>query len=112
MSILLFIILPIGWALTGKLVGTAVAAAFLYSVRGKDLGRTIGRWCVPLLPTLYLALIIVGADGSAGRGFSLFGSAEIFEMACAFPIYAVPVLAALSGAIYVARDLTIGHKPR
>ena len=109
MTILIFLVIPLGFALVGKLLGLATAASFFYSEPGKRLGRTLSRWCVPILPAVDLALLLCGGDGDAGRGMTLFGSAELFGLLCDIPLYGIPILGVYAGVIYVIRDLTLGH---
>jgi hypothetical protein len=112
MSVLLVVIIPLAWALTGKLLGLAVAASYFYSARGTRAGRTISRWCVPVFPIIYLVLIFLGGSGTAGTGVRLFGSEELFGLTAGIPIYTLIPLALYAGALYVARDLTLGHEPQ
>jgi hypothetical protein len=112
MSLLLFIILPALCGLLGKLLGLAVAATTFFTPAGKDLGRAISGWCVPLLPVVILVLMAAGARGNAAHGFSLFGSLWLFEVVCLVVFYAVPVLGVYVGLLYVTRDLTLGQRTR
>ena len=111
MSILIFLVGPIAWALTGVLLGTAVAASCFYNERGRRLGREVSRWSWPTLPLAYLAVVITGLGGNAGSGRALFGSEVLADLLAAATFYTLPVLAAFAGAIYVVRDLTLGHTP-
>lgn len=112
MAIFLFIVLPVCCALLGKLVGLAVAASTFFSDNGKQLGKSISHWCVPLFPIVFLVAMAAGARGNAGFGFALFGSQTLFELACVIPFWGVPVFAVYVGALYVIRDLTLGHGAR
>jgi hypothetical protein len=109
MSVLLFVVIPMAWALTGKLLGMAVTTSCFYSARGKRAGLAVGRWCVAVFPIVYLALLLVGAGGDAGHGFHLFGSEELLGLIPGIPIYALPVLSIYVGGLYMVRDLTLGH---
>ena len=110
MSLIIFVALPLLWALTGKLLGLAVTASCFYSASGKRAGQKISRWCVPICPSLFLALMVVGDDGNAGHGMHVFGSAEFFDLLCVIPLYVVPVLGVYVVSLYVIRDLTLGHE--
>jgi hypothetical protein len=112
MSLILWIFLPICCAVTGKLLGGAISASYFFREPGRRLGRIIGSWCAPVFPMIYLIAMYVGASGNAGRGFRLFGSELLFDLACAVPFYAIPILGAYVGAIYVIRDLTMGHREK
>jgi hypothetical protein len=109
MSIFLFILLPLCWATLGKALGWALAAAFFYGAAGRRLGRHLSRWGTPILPCLYLVAILTGIDGDAGHGFTLFGSTTLLGLAAAVPFYGVIALSLFAGAVYVLRDLTVGH---
>ena len=109
MSILIFIGIPICWAILGKVLGLALSAAFFYSDAGKRLGQRVSRWCVPIFPCVMLIALFAGIDGNAGRGVTLFGSDTLFDLACIIPIYAIPILLVPAALIYVVRDLTLGH---
>jgi hypothetical protein len=109
-SLFLFVVLPLAFAAVGKLLGCAVAASFFYSARGKRLGGAVGRWSMLGLPLAYLAVMMVGAGGNAGHGMTLLGSDTLFEVVCGAPYYAIPLLAAFAGAMYVLRDLTVGQE--
>lgn len=110
MTILLFIVMPLGWALVGKLTGLALAASLFYSERGRRLGRVVGGLCMVILPSLWIAALLIGAAGNAGHGITLFGSAALIEEVMVMGWYGIPILGAYAGAIYVVRDLTIGHE--
>src|SRR5262249_50444509 len=112
MSIFLLVVLPIGWALLGKVLGLALSAALFFNAAGNRLGRRVSRWCVPVLPGVFLVMIVWGTSGDAGHGFTLFGSATLFGLACAIPFYGVISLTIFAGTLYVIRDLTLGHLAR
>jgi hypothetical protein len=112
MSLFLYVIIPLGYALTGQLVGTAAAASWFYTDAGKRRGKVISRWCAWLFPVVFVILIAAGAAGNAGREFTLFGSAAFFDTACGIPLYAVPILAAYAGLLYVIRDLMWGDEAK
>jgi hypothetical protein len=109
MSLILFVVLPAALFLMGKLAGLAVAAGGFYSVCGKRLGETVGRWTSLALPAAYLAAMLLGAEGDAGHGVTLFGSADLLDAIGAVVYYGMPALALFAGAVYVVRDLTLGH---
>jgi hypothetical protein len=111
MSVILYIGLPLCWALVGKLLGLAVAASCFFSDRGRRAGQSVGRWCVPIFPLVFIALLTAGGSGNAGHGFQIFGSTELFDLLCGIPIYAIPALGLYTGGLYVVRDLTFGHNP-
>jgi hypothetical protein len=109
MSVILYVGLPLCWALAGKLLGLALAASCFFSDRGRRAGRTVSRWCVAVFPLVFVALLTTGVSGNAGAGFQIFGSGELFDLLCGIPIYAIGALGLYAGGLYVARDLTIGH---
>jgi len=109
MSILVLIIVPVCWALAGKLAGLTIAASCFFSVNGKRAGKQVGGWLSLVLPTGYLLAAATGLSGNAGYGFTLFGSERLFDLACGIPVYAVPVLGVFAAAVYIVRDLTLGH---
>ena len=106
MALFLYVLLPLGWALTGRLAGLAVSLS-APGERGKRLGRALGWWCAALLPALHLLLLVVGAGGNAGHGVRLFGSEELLALLC-LPMYLVPALGLYAGAACVVRDLLRG----
>jgi len=112
MSLILFVVLPLCCLLSGKLLGLAVAASTFFSETGKDVGRTVSRWAMPLLPMIFVLAMVLGARGNAGHGFTLFGSQALFGMVCTVVFYSVPVLGLYVGVLYVLRDLTLGHRAR
>lgn len=112
MSLILFIVLPAFCVLAGKLTGLAVTASLFFSESGKQLGKAVGRWCMPVYPIILLLLMVAGARGNAGHGFTLFGSQEFFDWLCAASFCSVPVLGVYVGLLYVVRDLTAGRRAR
>ena len=106
MALFLYVFLPLGWALTGRLLGSAVSLS-VPTTAGKRLGGVLGRWCAVLLPALDGLLFVLGASGNAGHGVRLFGSEELFGL-LALPVYLVPALALYAGAAYVVGDLLRG----
>ncbi|MBI3409038.1 MAG: hypothetical protein HY040_11880 [Planctomycetes bacterium] len=109
MAFFLYIFLPLSWALFGKALGWAIAAACFYSAGAKRLGRRVGNCCALAFPGIFLVLLISGGEGNAGRGFTLFGDAALLEVLCAIPLNCVVGLLVFAGIVYVIRDLTIGH---
>jgi hypothetical protein len=109
MALFLYVFLPLGWALTGLLLGAAVSLT-LGTEDGKHWGKKVGRWAMGVLPVLYLVLFSVGGGGSAGNGITLFGSTQLFEYLC-LPWYIVPSFALYVGIVYVIRDLRQGSRP-
>jgi hypothetical protein len=100
----LFIVIPIGWAINGRLLGPVVS--FLIPTRGgRRAGALVGRHGTWLLPVVYLALLITGGSGNAGWGFLLFGSEELFELIC-MPWHAVPFLGGIALVGFVYQSLT------
>ncbi|MBM4068417.1 MAG: hypothetical protein FJ271_05665 [Planctomycetes bacterium] len=109
MAVVVFVVVPLGWFVTGWLIGRSVAASLFFCERGLRLGKSSGRWCMLTLPVAYLVLLFSGGSGNAGHGLALFGSPTFFELASVVPFYAVPILAVYSALLYVVRDLTLGH---
>lgn len=109
MTLFIFILIPLAWAFTGWLLGCAVSASCFFSERGRRWGKLTTRTCLPLLPVLYLALVIIGGRGDAAHGVTIFGSELVAGIVLGIPFYAIPALAIYAGAIYVVRDLTLGH---
>lgn len=109
MPLFLFVLIPITWAITGKLLGVALSAAFFFRVNGKRRGRRLGFWAAIMLPTCYLTIVWLGLGGNAGSGMTLFGSQPLLDLACNIPLFAIVVLGLFAGGIYVVRDLTTGH---
>jgi hypothetical protein len=103
MALFLFILLPLGWALTGRLAGLSFSLSSP-SEAGQRLGSQLGRWCMVLLPVVHLVLLFLGLSGNAGHGVRVFGSKELAEALC-LPIYLVPVLAGYVLVAFVVRDL-------
>jgi hypothetical protein len=110
MALIIFVFLPAAWALTGYLLGRAVAVS-VPSERSTRLGDALSRWGGWFLPLLYLLVFHVGGSGDAAHGARLFGSEEWFAPLC-FPWYAVPTLAVYLGAACVLRDLVRGLRAR
>lgn len=110
MSIILFIVMPLGFLLVGKLFGLAVAASCFYSESGKCLGKTVSRWCMPIFPMVYLLLLVFGGEGDAGHGITIFGSATAFDAFAGILTFAIPIMGIYAGATYVIRDLMVGHE--
>src|SRR5262245_39890435 len=106
MVIWLYVIMPAGWAVAGKLLGVAVALT-APSAGGVRAGRVLGRWCLWLLPALSRLLFALGGSGDAGHGVRLFGSEDLFALLC-LPVYAVPALGVYALGAYVVRDLLRG----
>jgi hypothetical protein len=104
MALFLYVLLPAAWAITGRLLGGAVALT-VATEGGRRAGRAVGRHTVWLFPGLCLALLLAGASGNAGRGVRLFGSEELMGVLC-LPVYAIPVLGGYALLAYVIRDLT------
>jgi hypothetical protein len=102
MSLIVFVLVPLGWWVTGHLLGRVVALASP-GESGKRLGDGLTRWGRWVLPNLYLFLVIVGVRG-AGSGLRLFGSEWAFAVLC-LPCYLVPILALCWLAIHVVRDV-------
>jgi hypothetical protein len=110
MTLVLFLFVPAGWALTGYLLGRVVAVS-VPTERGTRLGGALSRWGGWLLPVLYLLVFLVGGSGDAAHGARLFGSEEWFAPLC-LPWFAVPALAAYLGAACVLRDVIRGLRAR
>lgn len=110
MGLLLFVLLPLGWAITGRLLGTVVSLT-VATEGGRRVGGVLGRHCAWLLPLLYFAVFLAGASGNAGDGVRLFGSEQLFGLLC-LPMYSVPVLAAYAIGVHVIRDLFQGFSSR
>lgn len=111
MALFLFILVPIGWALFGKLAGAALTAAYFFSPAGRRRGAAVSRIAVWLLPFVYLVAVATGGHGSAASGFRLFGNEGLLALACGIPLYGVIPLAVFWAAMWVLRDLTFGHAP-
>jgi hypothetical protein len=109
MSIVLYVLVPIGWALLGKVLGWAISATCFFSARGNRIGQSVSRWCVPIFPVVIFVTLLAGAGGDAGHGITLFDSAALLSLVCLIPFYGVPALALAAGVVYVIRDLTLGH---
>jgi hypothetical protein len=103
MALFLFILLPLGWALTGRLAGLAFSLS-APSEAGQRLGARLGRWCMVLLPVVHLLLLFLGLSGNAGHGVHVFGSELLAEVLC-LPVYLVPVFAGYVLVAFVVRDL-------
>jgi hypothetical protein len=110
MALLFFILLPLGWALTGWLAGVAVSLS-APTEAGSRFGARLGRCCTFLLPSVHVLLFLVGVSGNAGHGVRLFGSEELVALAC-LPIYLVPALGVYDVVVYVIRDLTRQYSKR
>jgi hypothetical protein len=110
MALFLYVLLPLAWALTGRLLGSAVSLS-APGPAGQRLGGSLGRCCAVLLPALYGLLLVLGVRGDAGHGVRLFGSEELFGL-LALPVYLVPALALYAGGAYVVRDLLGGLRSR
>jgi hypothetical protein len=90
MALLIFVVVPLAWAVTGWLLKPVVTLT-VPTETGRRLGVVFGRWCPCVFPALYLVLLFLGGSGDAGHGPFLFGSQELFGVLCA-SFYAVPVL--------------------
>ena len=110
MTIILFIFVPLAFILLGKLCGLTVAASTFYSESGKRIGKTVSRWCMAVFPCIYVFLLVLGGEGNAGHGFTIFGSEAAFEILGGILYFAIPIMGAYVGVIYVIRDLTLGHE--
>jgi hypothetical protein len=106
MALTIFIFLPLGWFLTGRLLGWAISLT-VPAERGERFGFRFGWWFALVSPVLYWALLGLGASGNAGHGVRLFGSEEAFGLLC-LPLYLVPGLCLVGGMLYVIRDLARG----
>jgi hypothetical protein len=109
MSVLFFFCIPLAWAIFAKALGWSIAAGCFYSETGLRAGQQLSRWGVPFAPLVVLLALLMGLDGDAGHGVTLFGSVTLVELVFSIPAYAIPVLLAFAALIYVVRDLTIGH---
>src|SRR5215831_9040385 len=106
MALLIFIVLPLGWFLTGRLLGWGISLS-VPRERGERLGTTVGWWFALVSPIVYGVLLGLGGSGNAGHGVRLFGSEEAFGLLC-LPMYLVPGLCLVGGTVYVIRDLPQG----
>jgi hypothetical protein len=68
MSIIVLIVVPICWALAGKLGGLTIAASCFFSANGKRVGKRVGGWLSLLFPAAYLLAAATGLSGNAGHG--------------------------------------------
>ncbi len=109
MSFLIFVGIPLCWAILAKAIAWAVSASCFHSETGKRLGQQLARWCVPIFAGVVLLALIIGCAGNAGHGITLFGSDTLLELLFSIPYYAIPALLAFAGSVYVIRDLTLGH---
>jgi hypothetical protein len=103
MALFLFVLLPLGWALTGRLAGLAFSLS-APSEAGRRLGVRLGRWCMVLLPVVHSLVLFLGVSGDAGHGVRVFGSELLAELLC-LPVYLVPVLGGYALVAFVVRDL-------
>jgi hypothetical protein len=106
MALILFVIMPIGWAVSGWLLGRAVSAT-VPTDAARRFGKATGRCCAWFLPALHVLLLVLGGSGDAGHGVRLFGSEELFGLLC-LPFYTVPAFLLYLGAACVIRDLIRG----
>ena len=110
MGLILFILIPLGWAVTGRLLGAAVART-VTTAAGQRLGYTLGRWCMWIFPAIFYLLFFLGVSGDAGHGVRIFGSEELLGVMC-LSIYTAPALALYLVAVYVVRDIVRGLRSR
>lgn len=103
MALLLFIIVPLGWTITGALLGPVIAQTFA-SERGRAVGRLVGFCCAGLFPAIVIGLFVVGLSGNAGHGVLLFGAEPPWEW-LSLPVYAIPVLGGYALGVFVLRDI-------
>src|SRR5687767_12917176 len=113
MSLIFFVGIPVAWAILAKALGWATAAGCFYNETGQRIGGRVSQWGVPRVPIILVIGFLVGLDGNAGHGATLFGSEAVLDLLLSIPFYAIPTLLAFAAFVYVIRDLTIGHvKPQ
>lgn len=110
MALILFLVIPAGYAVLGQLLDWSVAALCFYSASGRRAGKWVSRCSLPVLPGLYLLAMVLGLQGDVGNGFELFGSRFAAEVAFGVPFWGIPILMVFVGGMYVLRDVTLGYR--
>lgn len=110
MGLILFILIPLGWAVTGRLLGAAVAHT-VATEGAQRLGYLLGRWCMWIFPAIFYLLFFLGVSGDAGNGVRVFGSEALLGILC-LSIYIAPALALYLTAACVVRDIVRGLRSR